>query len=58
MSCVLVHRYMCSISYGIRASAGQVTSPTTYSYLDQQKKLSKIAPSNTAPEAENLPHKY
>ena len=45
---------MCSIQYGIKASVGQGTSPTTDSYLDQ-KILSKIAPSRTAPEAENLP---
>ena len=54
MSCVFIHRSMCSILYGIKASAGQGTSPTTDSYLDQ-KKMSKIAPSSTAPEAENLP---
>ena len=46
---------MCSILYRIRALVGQGTSPTTDSYLDQKKSLSKIAPSSTAPEAENLP---
>ena len=55
VSCVLVHRSLCSILHGIRASTGQGTSPTTYSYLDQKKKMSKIDPSSTAPEAENLP---
>ena len=34
VSCVLVHRSLCSILHGIKASAGQCTSPTPDSYLD------------------------
>ena len=48
---------MCSILYGIRASAKQGTSPTADSYLDQKIKMTKIAPSSNAPEATSLPHK-
>ena len=55
MSCVLIHRYMCSNLYGIRASAGQGTSPFYRSHAGLNCFLSKIAPSITAPEAEGLP---
>ena len=48
---------MCSILYGIKALAGQGTSPTTDSYLDQKYFLSKIAPSSTALEVENENYK-
>ena len=34
VGCALVHRYLCSIWHDIKASVGQGTSPTTYSYLD------------------------
>ena len=44
---------MCLILYGIRASVGQGTSPPQISYWIIF--LSKIAPSSTAPEAEDLP---
>ena len=54
MSCVLVHRSLCSILHGIRASVGKGTSPTTGSYLDPFF-FSKITPSSTAPEVKNLP---
>ena len=46
---------MCSILDGIRALAGQGTSPTIDSYLDQQFFLSIIAPTSTALEVDNLP---
>ena len=54
MSYLLVYRYLCSILHGIRASTIQGTSPTIDSYLDPFL-LRKIAPSSTAPEANNLP---
>ena len=55
VSCVLIHRSMCSNLYGIRALEIQGTSPTTYSYLDQKKILSKIDSSSTTLEEDNLP---
>ena len=54
VSCVLVHRSLCSILHGIRALVGHGTSSNIDSYLDPLF-FNKITPSSTAPEVENLP---